>query len=578
MKTILKMLFYVAMTTFISACGDGNNDSGQRPVNENKPPLANINVKKASAEQITTFKFSPLDSSDSDGTITKYTWDFGDGSKSTEKSPIHTYKLSGTYMAKLTVTDNGGLSASKSQQIKIDTPAVSVVSKASEFTASLANVVTVKIPATTFVSETNIGIWSTAKPETATDFEITSQMFTSALRAQTEIRINTGMVQPSKTLSVIANVPADFEAKLLSKDELKVFVQIFQDGGDEILDNFELIEATYNNINKTLSFDLEPAMFTNRRTFDDSWEAVIVVGSTSTKPAAAVPLNAKISALKTSAEAEKVLAWPSIAMPETSFFKSSIVSSSSLSSSCEGATLRSPLEHIVVTGEYNPPKHYGTDYRAASGTEVSAMASGTVDKIGFDERPLAEPDPRSGKTVKGWGNYIVIKHEDGSKSLYAHLQTGDIKVKAGQKISAGDPIALSDNSGGSEAPHLHVEYAPNGEIFKKGSKVNPNACIGSNVDGSIQVSDNGTAADDAFSISFNGKAICSTTIGATNNCALGALRSGTATLTITATIAPDNIGTYEIALSGGIKFSDASTKVSGTLAQGGSASFTIVIP
>jgi len=153
------------------------------------------------------------------------------------------------------------------------------------------------------------------------------------------------------------------------------------------------------------------------------------------------------------------------------------------------------------------------------------MAKGKVLLIGFDERPLAKPDPRSGKLIKGWGRYIIIEHEDGSKSLYAHLQKDGVKVALNETVSAGSIIALSDDSGGSQAAHLHVEYVPNGEIFKKPSKVNADSCIGNAVSGNIQVSDNGSAADDAFSVAVNGKTICTTNIGASNSCSLGALRT-----------------------------------------------------
>ncbi len=120
--------------------------------------------------------------------------------------------------------------------------------------------------------------------------------------------------------------------------------------------------------------------------------------------------------------------------------------------------------------------------------------------------------------------------------------------------------------------------APNGEIFQKSSKVDPNACIGSDVVGGIQVRDNGQATDDAFTVSIGGRAICSTTIGASNSCSLGALRSGTASLSIRADIAPDQVGTYEITLSSGITFQGGGTRISGTLGEGESATFTIVIP
>ncbi len=123
-----------------------------------------------------------------------------------------------------------------------------------------------------------------------------------------------------------------------------------------------------------------------------------------------------------------------------------------------------------------------------------------------------------------------------------------------------------------------MEYAPNGEIFKKGSKADPHACIGQNIDGNVQVRDNGNLADDAFSVPINGKQICTTAIGASNRCSIGALRSGTASLSITATVAPDDVGTYEITLSGGLTFQDGGSMVSGTIRQGASATFVVRVP
>jgi len=53
--------------------------------------------------------FSSAGSNDSDGTITGYLWNFGDGGTSTAANPSHTYSTAGTYNVSLTVTDNGGL-------------------------------------------------------------------------------------------------------------------------------------------------------------------------------------------------------------------------------------------------------------------------------------------------------------------------------------------------------------------------------------------------------------------------------------------------------------------------------------
>jgi PKD repeat protein len=60
----------------------------------------------------TAISFSSAGSSDADGTIASYSWDFGDGGRSTQPNPTHTYATAGGYTATLTVTDNLGASAS----------------------------------------------------------------------------------------------------------------------------------------------------------------------------------------------------------------------------------------------------------------------------------------------------------------------------------------------------------------------------------------------------------------------------------------------------------------------------------
>jgi len=61
-------------------------------------------------------------SSDSDGSVTAWSWSFGDGASSTLKNPSHTYSAAGTYMVSLTVTDNGGLTDSYSANVTVTEP------------------------------------------------------------------------------------------------------------------------------------------------------------------------------------------------------------------------------------------------------------------------------------------------------------------------------------------------------------------------------------------------------------------------------------------------------------------------
>ena len=74
----------------------------------NQPPVAVASVTPDHGSAPLTVQFSSADSYDPDGTISATSWDFGDGSSSTEANPSHTYTAVNTYQAVLTVTDNDG--------------------------------------------------------------------------------------------------------------------------------------------------------------------------------------------------------------------------------------------------------------------------------------------------------------------------------------------------------------------------------------------------------------------------------------------------------------------------------------
>ncbi len=106
--------------------GATDDATGQIKINQatsNKSPYAVANVSKAQAvisEQIT---FDASNSYDTDGQITSYLWEFGDGSSSNQKIANHTYTQANTYNYKLTVTDNEGAKGDVPGQVIIsDTP------------------------------------------------------------------------------------------------------------------------------------------------------------------------------------------------------------------------------------------------------------------------------------------------------------------------------------------------------------------------------------------------------------------------------------------------------------------------
>lgn len=62
----------------------------------------------------------------------------------------------------------------------------------------------------------------------------------------------------------------------------------------------------------------------------------------------------------------------------------------------------------------------------------------------------------------GYGNYVIIQHDDGNYTLYGHLAQNSIKVTAGDVVDQGQVIAKLGNSGSSTGPHLHFEVREDG--------------------------------------------------------------------------------------------------------------------
>jgi len=80
----------------------------------NEPPTASFTYTTSDL----TVDFTDQ-STDSDGTISGWSWDFGDGATSTEQNPSHTYAADGTYTVSLTVTDDDGATDSTSQDVAV---------------------------------------------------------------------------------------------------------------------------------------------------------------------------------------------------------------------------------------------------------------------------------------------------------------------------------------------------------------------------------------------------------------------------------------------------------------------------
>ena len=105
-----------------------------------------------------------------------------------------------------------------------------------------------------------------------------------------------------------------------------------------------------------------------------------------------------------------------------------------------------PIKGNYVTSHYGyRPQfgrtHKGIDLRAAIGDTVYSAFSGRVRLTRFERG--------------GYGFYVIVRHENGLETVYGHLSR--FLVKPDQYVKAGQPIALSGNTGRSTGPHLHFE-------------------------------------------------------------------------------------------------------------------------
>ncbi len=85
--------------------------------------------------------------------------------------------------------------------------------------------------------------------------------------------------------------------------------------------------------------------------------------------------------------------------------------------------------------------HKGVDIAMNVGDTVRAAMSGVVERVDYE--------------ANGYGRFVVLSHDDGMETRYAHLSAP--LVVCGQRVSSGQAIALSGNSGNSTGPHLHFE-------------------------------------------------------------------------------------------------------------------------
>ncbi|MDO4230712.1 MAG: peptidoglycan DD-metalloendopeptidase family protein [Lautropia sp.] len=120
--------------------------------------------------------------------------------------------------------------------------------------------------------------------------------------------------------------------------------------------------------------------------------------------------------------------------------------------------LRSPLEYSRITSGFSLGRrhpvfrdwraHKGVDYAAPTGAKIRTVGDGVVEFIG---------------TQRGYGNVVIVRHDNQQSTLYAHMNRFAPKLRQGDKVEQGQFIGEVGSSGWATGPHLHFEFLVNGQ-------------------------------------------------------------------------------------------------------------------
>ena len=121
-----------------------------------------------------------------------------------------------------------------------------------------------------------------------------------------------------------------------------------------------------------------------------------------------------------------------------------------------------PISGVVGEGNFMWPTsgyisqkfywyHQAVDIASKGNPDIVASQGGTVVTAGWN--------------AGGYGNYVVVDHGNGYKTLYAHMLNNSIVVKPGQKVNQGQKLGVMGSTGRSTGTHLHFEVkGPSGNL------------------------------------------------------------------------------------------------------------------
>jgi len=119
--------------------------------------------------------------------------------------------------------------------------------------------------------------------------------------------------------------------------------------------------------------------------------------------------------------------------------------------------------HRIAQGNHGKFSHgegsqndYAVDFACPEGTPIAAAREGVVVGIRQDYT-----EGGTDEKYKSQGNYVIIRHTDGTYAEYYHLKHNCVQVRLGDSVQAGQIIALSGATGYAAGPHLHFAVFEN---------------------------------------------------------------------------------------------------------------------
>ena len=112
---------------------------------------------------------------------------------------------------------------------------------------------------------------------------------------------------------------------------------------------------------------------------------------------------------------------------------------------CQSSYTVTTLYYYKDGKQHSTSYGYNRSIDIGGGGNIVAIADGVVEKA-------------VGMTTS-YGYHVIIRHEDGSRSLYGHMKAGSLQVRTGDKVKQGQVLGVMGQTGNADGIHLHFEYS-----------------------------------------------------------------------------------------------------------------------